>query len=89
VSDTGRATSGPVEVTDIDLAAANPALERQTAEERVAWALDHLKPHLVLSSSFGAQAAVLLHMVTRQWPDIPVVFIDQRASCQAGLSADR
>ena len=29
-----------------------------------------------MSSSFGAQAAVLLHMVTRQKPDIPVVLID-------------
>jgi phosphoadenosine phosphosulfate reductase len=30
----------------------------------------------VLSSSFGAQAAVSLHMVTRQCPRIPVVLID-------------
>jgi phosphoadenosine phosphosulfate reductase len=30
----------------------------------------------VLSSSFGAQAAVSLHLVTRQQPDIPVVLID-------------
>ncbi len=29
-----------------------------------------------LSSSFGAQAAVSLHMVTRQKPDIPVILID-------------
>jgi phosphoadenosine phosphosulfate reductase len=67
---------GPVEVTDIDLDAVNPVLERRTAEERVSWALEQLRPHIVLSSSFGAQAAVLLHMVTRLWPDIPVVMID-------------
>jgi len=30
----------------------------------------------VLTSSFGAQAAVSLHLVTRQQRDIPVVFID-------------
>lgn len=76
MSGTSQPIVGPVEVTDIDLDAANPVLARQTAEERVAWALEHLKPHLVLSSSFGAQAAVLLHMVTRQWPDVPVVLID-------------
>jgi len=47
-----------------------------SAEARVTWALDHLPGAHVLSSSFGIQAAVLLHMVTRQRPDIPVVLID-------------
>ncbi len=46
------------------------------APERVAWALAHLPGGHVLTSSFGIQAAVLLHLVTRQRPDIPVVFID-------------
>ena len=31
---------------------------------------------IVLSSSFGAQSAVLLHMVTQQQPDLPVVLLD-------------
>lgn len=31
---------------------------------------------LVLSTSFGVQAAVMLHMATRIVPDIPVIFID-------------
>lgn len=31
---------------------------------------------LVLSTSFGAQAAVMLHRVTQIIPDIPVVFVD-------------
>src|SRR5690606_12224952 len=30
----------------------------------------------ILSSSFGAQAAVTLHLVSRAKPDIPVVLID-------------
>lgn len=30
----------------------------------------------MLTSSFGAQAAVCLHMVTRQRPDIPVILVD-------------
>lgn len=47
-----------------------------TADERVAWALEHLPGGHVLSSSFGVQAAVLLHLVTRQRPDIPVLLID-------------
>ena len=31
---------------------------------------------LVLSTSFGIQSAVMLHLVTTQIPDIPVIFID-------------
>ena len=47
-----------------------------SASERVAWALEHLPGEHVLTSSFGIQAAVLLHLVTRHRPDIPVIFID-------------
>lgn len=47
-----------------------------TAEDRVAWALENLPGEHVVTSSFGAQAAVMLHLLTRQRPDIPVVFID-------------
>ena len=47
-----------------------------TAEERVALALKTLPGQHIVSSSFGAQSAVMLHLVTRQQPDIPVVLID-------------
>jgi phosphoadenosine phosphosulfate reductase len=58
------------------LAEVNATLARLNAEARVAWALEHAPGAHVLSSSFGAQAAVSLHMVTRQCPRIPVVLID-------------
>lgn len=58
------------------LAHCNRAFATMEAEERVAWALEHLPGQHVLSSSFGAQAAVSLHMVTRYQPSIPVIFID-------------
>lgn len=51
-------------------------LEGERAEQRVAWAMERFGERLVLSSSFGAQSAVLLHMVTRQRPGIPVVLVD-------------
>ena len=47
-----------------------------TAEERVALALKNFPGQHMVSSSFGAQSAVMLHLVTRQQPDIPVVLID-------------
>jgi len=47
-----------------------------TAEERVASALRTLPGRHIVSSSFGAQSAVMLHLVTQQKADIPVVLID-------------
>ena len=54
----------------------NADLERMDAASRVRWALDHLPGAHALSSSFGAQAAVSLHMVVSQAPSIPVILID-------------
>ncbi len=54
----------------------NGRLETESAAERVSWALETFGERIVLASSFGAQAAVCLHLVTRQRPDIPVVLID-------------
>lgn len=59
-----------------DLDGINALLSGLDAEARVAWALENVPGEHVLSSSFGAQAAVSLHMVTRQRPSIPVVLID-------------
>jgi phosphoadenosine phosphosulfate reductase len=56
--------------------AMNADLEQMTAEERVSWALTHLPGKHALSSSFGAQAAVSLHMVTKQAPGLPVILVD-------------
>jgi phosphoadenosine phosphosulfate reductase len=60
------------------LAEVSANLETLPAEERVRWALERFKPGIILSTSFGVQSAVLLHMVTRQWADIPVVMVDTR-----------
>lgn len=60
----------------LDLEAVNGELEAKTAGERVSWALEAFPGRIVLSSSFGAQAAVLLHMATLRKSDIPVVVVD-------------
>ncbi|MCC7257584.1 MAG: phosphoadenylyl-sulfate reductase [Gammaproteobacteria bacterium] len=54
----------------------NQLLAGRSAGERIAWALDNLPAGHVMTSSFGVQAAVSLHLVTRIRPDIPVIFID-------------
>ena len=72
-----RATVAPLpEGRDFDLEAINAELEQANAQERVQWGLEQFGQRIVLSSSFGAQAAVSLHMVTRARPDIPVILVD-------------
>jgi len=52
------------------------SLEGQSARGRVEWAARNYSGKIVLSSSFGAQAAVSLHLVNSVAPEIPVVLID-------------
>lgn len=60
-----------------DLGTANlDHLETDSAVDRVRWAHEKFGDKLVLTTSFGVQSAVMLHLVTSQVPDIPVVFID-------------
>ncbi len=54
----------------------NDEFAAMTAAERVRHALTVLPAQPVLSSSFGAQSAVSLHLITRELPDIPVVVVD-------------
>ena len=54
----------------------NAWLAARDASERVQWAIATLPGEHVLSSSFGAQSAAVLHLVTRESADIPVVLID-------------
>ena len=64
-------------VTDTATTPANALdLERASAEERVRWAADQFGAGLVMTTSFGIQSAVMLDLVTRNLPGIPVIFID-------------
>ena len=58
------------------LAEFNRWLGTLKAEQRVEWALRALSGEHALSSSFGAQSAVSLHLMTRLQPKIPVILID-------------
>ncbi len=65
-------------LTDSSDSLLSPAasLEAATATERVRWAYANYGDSLVLTTSFGVQSAVMLHLVTTQLPNIPVIFID-------------
>jgi len=57
-------------------ATANAWLEGQCAADRVDWALGNLPCRHVVSSSFGVQSAVMLHLMTLKVADIPILLAD-------------
>ncbi|MGD1903877.1 MAG: phosphoadenylyl-sulfate reductase [Geitlerinemataceae cyanobacterium] len=69
-------TASKVDGAIVDIQAANRTLDGASATEIVRWAVDTFGDGLVMSSSFGIQASVMLHLVTQVKPDIPVIWID-------------
>ncbi len=69
-----------ISVTDktlqLDLNLLNQELDQQTAIALVEWSQATFGNGLVMSTSFGIQAAVMLHLVTSIIPDIPVIWVD-------------
>lgn len=62
--------------TEMDLEQVNRELAAADAAQLVEWAANAFGDGLAMTSSFGAQSAVMLHLVTRVVPDIPVILID-------------
>lgn len=60
----------------LDLELLNQELEPKSAIALVEWSQANFGDGLVMSTSFGIQAAVMLHLVTRVIPDIPVIWVD-------------
>lgn len=59
-----------------EIAELNEELETKTPIQRVEWAMQHLPSTHMLSSSFGAQSAVMLHLLNEVAPGTPVVLTD-------------
>jgi phosphoadenosine phosphosulfate reductase len=60
----------------LDLVATNAVLDTYTPRQIVDWAAGEFGDGLVMSSSFGAESACLLHMATRAKADIKVIVVD-------------
>lgn len=69
-------TLDPAIVSPADLDAINRELDGLNAQARVTWSLEHLPGAHALSTSFGVQSAVSLHLLAQAKPDIPVILID-------------
>jgi phosphoadenosine phosphosulfate reductase len=61
---------------NLDLDATNRKLAHLSPENVVCWADNTFGEGLVMSTSFGIQAAVMLHLITAVIPQIPVIWVD-------------
>lgn len=61
---------------EIDLPLALAGLQSKDPKKRVQWVTQAFPDQAILTTSFGAQSAAFLHLVSQVIPDIPVVFID-------------
>src|SRR5262245_60544448 len=66
----------PDEAPNLDLDALNAELRDAPAEDVLEWAFHTFGDDLVLTSSFGADSAVMLHLVHRIAPRTRVLFLD-------------
>jgi phosphoadenosine phosphosulfate reductase len=66
----------PPTAVDIDIDALNPIFETSEPQRIVEWACTTFGNDLVMSSSFGEQAAVLIHMAIQHIPDVRIIFVD-------------
>ena len=64
------------EQNKLDLDAVNPMLEASDPAHIVEWAAAQFGRDLMMSSSFGAESMLLIHMATRVRPDIRTVMVD-------------
>jgi len=63
-------------MTPEEIAEANAALGDRSPQEIVKWALGRAEGRAIVSTNFRPYEAVLLHLVTRVQPDIPVLWAD-------------
>lgn len=68
--------SATVKIPNLDLVQVNQQLENMEASSLVEWGAETFGDGLVMSTSFGIQAAVMLHLVTRIAPQVPVIWVD-------------
>lgn len=69
-------TSDPAAHDALSRPASAADLETASARDLLRWAADRFGDGLVMTSSFGAQSAAMLHLAQAVVPGIPVVLID-------------
>ncbi len=59
----------------LDLEKLNLEFDGKKPQEIIAWAVKEFSPRFAMTSSFGPESGVLLHMASRVDPAIPVLFL--------------
>jgi phosphoadenosine phosphosulfate reductase len=67
---------GKIATPNLDLELVNQQLKSADAHQIVTWAASTFGDGLVMSTSFGIQAAVMLHLVTQIVPNMPIIWVD-------------
>ncbi|HEY8666565.1 MAG TPA: phosphoadenylyl-sulfate reductase [Tepidisphaeraceae bacterium] len=65
-----------VEQEELDLPTLNELLEKQSPEQIVDWSIRQFAPEIVMSSSFGAESALMIHLAIQAMPNIKIIFVD-------------
>jgi phosphoadenosine phosphosulfate reductase len=65
-----------LEQPQLDLETLNDQFADTDAKEVIKWAGETFGDGLVMSTSFGIQSALMLHLVTSIIPDIPIIWVD-------------
>ena len=77
---TGSEFKGSADISlvdsQLDLDALNQRFEEADTCHLITWAVDSFGDQLVMTTSFGIQSAVMLHLVTSIVPTITVIWID-------------
>lgn len=63
-------------VQKIDIEKLNEKFESQKPQDIIAWAVQEFSPSFAMTSSFGPESGVLLHMISRINPATPVLFLE-------------
>ncbi len=69
-------TGAAIETSEINLEKLNHQFTDVDATAIVKWGFETFGDGLVMSTSFGIQSAVMLHLVTQVYPKIPVIWVD-------------
>jgi phosphoadenosine phosphosulfate reductase len=65
-----------IETEQLDLPEVNAMFERATPQKIVEWAFAQWGDDVVMTSSFGAESALTIHMAIQHKPDIKIIMID-------------
>lgn len=65
-----------MKTTDLDLVSLNKEFERKSPQEIIRWAVDRFAPNIATTSSFGADAAVMIHLANTVYPGIRIFFLE-------------